>query len=175
MLPAYLLTFCRIVLGLTFAFSLAGKVRDVGQFMETIRKFDVLPKGWAGPTAVLFLAGEAAVVALLILGGLLLPLAFALAGLLLFLFTLALLSALRRGIETACNCFGTSQKPLTYYDVGRNAGFILLAATGLGMAGATDTLPALAFIEHLFIFIIAAVFVLLWTNLSEIAALLQAA
>ena len=173
MLP-YLLTFCRLVIGLAFALSFVGKVRDASQFTETIRKFDLLPPGWAGPAAALFLGGEATVVALLILGGRLLPLAFALAGLLLTVFSLALLSSLWRGIETACNCFGASQKPLTYYDVGRNAGFILLAAAGLGMAGATDTLPALAFIEHLFIFIIAAVFLLLWTNLSEIAALLQA-
>jgi hypothetical protein len=174
MLP-YLLTFCRLVIGLTFALSFVSKMRDVGQFTETIRKFDLLPRRWAGPAALLFLGGEAAVVALLILGGRLLPLAFGLATLLLVLFTLALLSALRRGLETSCHCFGASEKPLTYYDVGRNAGFILLAATGLGMAGATNAMPSLAFIEHLFIFIIAAVFVLLWTNLREIAALLQAA
>jgi hypothetical protein len=174
MLP-YLLTFCRLVIGLVFVISFVGKVRDVGQFAATIGRFELLPRRWTKTAALLFLGGEAAVVALLILGGRLLPLAFGLATLLLFVFTLALLSALRRGIETSCNCFGTSDKPLTYYDVGRNAGFILLAATGLGMAGATGAVPTLAFIEHLFIFIIAAVFVLLWTNLSEIAALLQAA
>jgi hypothetical protein len=175
MLPAYLLAFCRIALGLTFALSFAGKVRDVRQFTGTIRKFDLLPGGWAGPAAVLFLGGEAAVIVLLILGGRLLPLAFALAGLLLALFTLALLSALRRGIETSCNCFGASEKPLTYYDVGRNAGLIPLAAAGLRLSGITGAMPSLAIIEGLFIFIIAVVFVLLWINLSEIVALLQAA
>jgi hypothetical protein len=174
MLP-YLLTFCRLVIGLTFILSFVAKARDIGQFAETIGRFELLPRHWTKATAGLFLGGEAAVVILLIAGGPLLPLAFALAGLLLLLFTLALLSALQRGIKTSCHCFGAGDKPLTYYDLGRNAGFILLAAAGLGIAGATGTLPALAFIEHLFIFIIAAVFVLLWTNLSEIAALLQAA
>ena len=174
MLP-YLLTFCRLVIGLTFALSFVGKMRDVGQFAATIGRFDLLPRRWSKAAALLFLGGEAAVVILIIAGSPLLPLAFGLAILLLLIFSLALLSALRRGIETPCNCFGAGNKPLTYYDMGRNAGFILLAAAGLGMAGATGAVPTLAFIEHLFIFIIAAVFVLLWTNLSEIAALLQAA
>jgi uncharacterized membrane protein YphA (DoxX/SURF4 family) len=171
----YALTFGRIVIGLTFVISFVGKARDVGQFAETIDRFELLPWRWAKTAAWLFLGGEAAVVALIILGGRFLPFAFALAGLLLAVFSLALLSALRRGIETSCNCFGASDKPLTYYDVGRNTGFILLAATGLGMSGATSAMPALVFIELLFIFIVAAVFVLLWSNLSEIAALLQAA
>jgi peroxiredoxin len=134
MLPAYLLAFCRIALGLTFALSFVGKVRDVGQFTGTIRKFDLLPKGWAGPAAVLFLGGEAAVVVQLILGGRLLPLALALAGLLLLLFTLALLSALQRGVETSCNCFGATDKPLTYYHVWRNAGFIGFSLLGWWLA-----------------------------------------
>jgi uncharacterized membrane protein YphA (DoxX/SURF4 family) len=129
MLP-YLLTFCRLVIGLVFAISFVGKVRDVGQFAATIGRFELLPRRWNKTAALLFLGGEAAVVVLLIAGGPLLPLAFALAGLLLLLFTLALLSALRRGIETSCNCFGASEKPLTYYDVGRNAGFIACSLLG---------------------------------------------
>jgi peroxiredoxin len=129
MLP-YLLVFSRITLGLLFAYSSVAKARDVAQFAGSIGRFELLPHGWTKPAALLFLGGEAAVVVLLILGGRLLPLAFALAGLLLAVFTLALFSALRRGIETACNCFGASEKPLTYYDVWRNAGFMACSLLG---------------------------------------------
>jgi hypothetical protein len=169
----YLLTFCRLVIGLAFALSFAGKVRDVGQFTETIRKFDLLPQGWAGPAAVLFLAGEAAVVALLILGGRLLPLAFGLATLLLLLFTLALLSALRRGIETSCHCFGASDKPLTYYDVGRNAGFIGCGLLGWWLAAQVPvTTQPSNWAELALLGFFAAVFVIVWTQLGELATLL---
>jgi peroxiredoxin len=129
MLP-YLLTFCRLVIGLVFAISFVGKARDIGQFAKTIGRFELLPRRWNKTAAWIFLGGEAAVVVLLIVGGPLLPLAFALAGLLLLLFTLALLSALRRNIETSCNCFGASEKLLTYYDVGRNAVFMACSVLG---------------------------------------------
>ena len=141
MLP-YLLTFCRLVIGLVFVISFVGKVRDVGQFAATIGRFDLLPRRWTQTAALLFLGGEAAVVILLIAGGPLLPLAFALATLLLLLFSLALLSVLRRGIETSCNCFGASEKPLTYYDVGRNAGFIACSLLGWWLAPQLAGSPA---------------------------------
>jgi uncharacterized membrane protein YphA (DoxX/SURF4 family) len=84
MLP-YLLTFCRLVIGLTFALSFVGKVRDVGQFAATIGRFELLPRRWHKTAAWLFLGGEAAVILLLIAGGPLLALAFGLATLLLTL------------------------------------------------------------------------------------------
>jgi hypothetical protein len=141
MLP-YLLIFCRLVIGLVFAISFVGKARDTGQFAKTIGRFELLPRRWHKTAALLFLGGETAVVILLIAGGPLLPLAFALAGLLLLLFTLALLSALRRNIETSCHCFGSSDKPLTYYDVGRNAGFIACSLLGWWLAPQLAGSPA---------------------------------
>jgi peroxiredoxin len=65
-----------------------------------------------------------------------------LATLLLVLFTLALLWALRRDIETSCNCFGASNKPLTYYDVGRNAGLIGCGLLGWWLAAQVPSAPA---------------------------------
>jgi peroxiredoxin len=138
----YLLVFSRIALGLLFAYSFVAKARDVAQFAGSIGRFELLPQRWTKPSARLFLGSEAAVVVLLILGGRLLPLAFALAGLLLLLFTLALLSALRRGIKTSCYCFGATDKPLTYYDVGRNAGFIACSLLGWWSAPQVAGSPA---------------------------------
>ena len=129
MLP-YLLTFSRVALGLLFAYAFLAKVRDVAQFAAAVGRFELLPRRWVKTAALLFLAGELAVILLLLTGGSWLPLGFGLAALLLLLFTLALLSALRRNIQTSCSCFGTSDKPLTYYDVWRNAGFIACSLLG---------------------------------------------
>lgn len=173
MLP-YLLAFCRIAIGLVFACAFLAKVRRAAGFAQTIANFDLLPRRWSKTAALLFLGGEVVVVILLILGGWLLPLAFSLASLVLFFFTVALISALRRNIKTSCNCFGVSEKPLTYYDVWRNVGFLLLAAAGLGLRGAIGELSSLAFIEFLFILLIAAVLVVAWINLGEIVAVFRA-
>lgn len=80
--------------------------------------------------ALFFLSGEFAVVVLLFMGGQLLPLAFGLALLLLAAFTVALVSVLVRHIQTTCNCFGNSQKPVTYSDVWRNVGLSSVIAVG---------------------------------------------
>ena len=169
------LLFCRLALGLTFAVSFGGKAGRVHPFAATIAGFRVLPERGAYAAAVLFLSGEAAVVGLMLVGGRWLPVGFGLALLLLAIFTLALISVLARKIQTSCHCFGTHEKPLTYYDVGRNAGLMGIAVVGLWMAGAPGGIPAsLTLIEWLFMLIIAVVFVLLWTNLAELVSLFRA-
>ena len=161
------------MIGLVFVISFVGKVRDVGQFAATIGRFDLLSHRWHKTAAWLFLGGEAAVIVLLIIGGRLLPLAFGLATLLLFVFTLALLSALRRGIETSCNCFGASEKPLTYYDVGRNAGFIACSLLGWWLTAQVPVITQPSNSAELALLSFgAALFVIVWTQLGELARLL---
>lgn len=175
MLP-YLLTFCRVTIGLTFAYSFLMKVRDVNQFAQTIANFKLVPLRWERPLALLFLSGEAAVVVFLVIGGQLLPLALGLALLLLMAFTAALVLVLVRNIQTACNCFGSTQKIVSYVDVWRNAGLVLVSAIGLWAAGATGNVKVtLTLIELFLIAIIATIFVLLWTNLHDIVTLFQTA
>jgi peroxiredoxin len=130
MLWLYLLAFCRITIGLTFAYSFLMKVRDVNQFAQTIANFRLVPLRWGRPLALLFLSGEVAVVILLLLGGVWLPLAFTLVLILLAAFTIALVAVLVRNIQTTCHCFGRSDKPVTSADVWRNGGLVLLAAGG---------------------------------------------
>ncbi|MCL4869806.1 MAG: hypothetical protein KJ063_12635 [Anaerolineae bacterium] len=172
MLP-YLLTFSRVALGLLFAYAFLAKVRDVAQFAAAVGRFELLPRRWVKTAALLFLAGELAVILLLLTGGSWLPLAFALAALLLLLFTLALLSALRRNIQTSCSCFGTSDKPLTYYDIWRNAGFMACSLLGWWLAAEVPiTALSLNWVELAWIGFLAALFVMVWTQLGEVAMLL---
>jgi uncharacterized membrane protein YphA (DoxX/SURF4 family) len=173
MILTYLLSFCRLVIGLAFILSFVGKVRDIDRFAETIGRFELLPRRWTKTAALLFLGGEAAVVVLIIAGGPLLFLAFGLAILLLFVFTLALLSALRRGIETSCNCFGASEKPLTYYDIWRNVGFISCSVLGWWLAAQVPvTTQPSNWAELALLSFGAALFVIVWTQLGELATLL---
>ena len=141
MLP-YLLAFSRITLGLLFAYSFVTKAWDVAQFAGSIGRFDLLPRRWNKIAALLFLSWEAAVALLLLAGGRFLPLGFALATLLLALFTMAILSAVARKIETPCNCFGASAKPVSYYDAGRNFGFIGCSLLGWWLAARIPSGPA---------------------------------
>ena len=173
MLP-YLLAFCRITISLTFTYSFLMKVGDVNQFAQTVANFKLVPLRWERPLALLFLSGEAAVVVFLVIGGQqLLPLAFILALLLLLAFTAALALVLVRDIQTSCNCFGNTQKTVSYVDVWRNAGLILVSAIGLWTAG--NVKGTLNLIELFLIAIIAIIFVLLWTNLTDIVTLFQTA
>lgn len=170
--PPYLLAFCRIVIGLVFLFSSAGKIRRVKTFMQTIRRFRILPAHLSALAAVLFLCGEGAVVVCLGVGGPLLLPGFVLALLLLLLFCAALASVLIRNIHTSCNCFGTSEQEVTRADLWRNAGFILCALGGCSAlyweGGARESL---SLAEWALVGMGALVFVLIWLQLHEIASL----
>lgn len=97
----------RMLLGLFFAVSGAMKGRSVQEFSSVISAFDILPEAWTPFAAAGIIAGE-------LLFGTLLTLGIAprfTGGTLvaaMLLFTLAAATALARGIETSCGCFGGS-------------------------------------------------------------------
>jgi hypothetical protein len=148
------------------------KVQNVGQFSQTIADFQFLPRPWSTKLAYLFLMGEFATVVFLLMGKHLLSFAFGLALLLLISFTIALLSALRRKIQTKCNCFGNNENSLGFANIWRNMGLIIVSGIGLwAMAG--DLNMSLSILESLFITLSALVFVLVWVNLANIATLFR--
>lgn len=166
MLLTYLLIFCRLVIGLTFALSFVTKATNLKSFEETVANFRVLPKKLNTPFSLLSLIGELAVVIFTAPGGHLLWLSFALAILLLLVFSLGLINVLARNINTSCSCFGSSDKPVTRADLWRNAGLMALAVIGLllnnQMAGSLSA--ASLVIVGLF----ALAFTAIWVNLGEI-------
>lgn len=174
MMIYYILTFCRVTTAIVFALSFVGKAPNTSSFIQTIDRFKLLPKMLHIPVAVAFLGGELVVVVTMILGGKLLLWGFLLAGLLLILFSVALVSALVRKIQTPCNCFGTSSKVVSYYDVARNAGFVACALGGWIMFSVSTTMtPALALLETGLIGFVAVAFVVIWTHLAEIVELFR--
>ncbi len=174
MIALYMLAFCRMVTGLVFAFSSISKARDLSQFTATIANFRLLPRSLHAPAAFLFLGGEFAVAVLTALGGQALPLGFGLASVLLLLFCGALASVLARGLHTSCNCFGASKRPVTSADIWRNLGLLLCAAGGwsafLWTRGTRESLGA---VEWLLVMLGSLAFVLIWTQLGEIAQLFR--
>jgi len=174
MIAFYILAFCRVVIVLVFAISSFSKVRDIPKFKQAILGFHLLPRHLSGPIALLFLYGEFAVVLLTLIGGPFLLPAFALATLLLLIFCAALASVLARRLQTACNCFGSSEKSVSSADIWRNLGFILCATVGCGVLTWTrDAHVSLNSIEWLLASLGALVFVLIWIQLGEIVQLFR--
>lgn len=174
MIVVYVLIFCRIALGLLFAISFLGKAPNLPLFEQTITGFGILPERFSRIAALTFLVGELAVILLLALGGQFLGLGFVLAAALLLIFSLALSSALARRIETTCNCFGPTERPISRYDLWRNGGFILCALTGVAAGALPERgLVSLSLVEWVLVGLVAAVFVAAWTQIGEIVQLFR--
>lgn len=169
-LAPYALTFSRIALGLVFAASSIGKLRDFPAFEWTVENFRVLPRQFVRASAYMFLGGEIAVLALMIFGGnTFLMAGFLTAIFLLSVFCIALLTVLIRRLQVPCNCFGSSQRPTSPADFWRNVGFLACALLGIvSLAALPDTTVKLSLGEAGLLGMMALVFVALSVSLGEV-------
>lgn len=170
----YVMAFCRVAIGLVFAISSLSKARHIAQFQQAVFGFHLLSRRLSNLAALLFLGGECVVVLLVAIGGPFLLAGFALALLLLLIFCAALASVLMRRLQTSCNCFGSSKKPVTPVDIWRNIGFLLCAGGGcealIWTRGAQESLAGIAWF---FIALGAGAFVVIWIQLGEIVQLVR--
>lgn len=174
MFSAYVLAFCRMVIGIVFVWSLVGKVREVRAFEATITRFQVLPERWSRLVAGLVLGGELAVVGAMVAGGIFLIWGFLLAAFLLVVFCVALAVVLKRQIRTSCHCFGETGRSVSAHDIVRNLGFILCALGGSGvLVRPPINLVTPAWLEWALTAVIAGIFVAIWVQMAEIAALFR--
>lgn len=169
----YVLTFCRWAVGITFAVSAGGKALNLGAFREAILDFGVLSRRLSGPAATTFFAAEVLVVALMVLGGIGLPVGFALGGILLIIFSAALATALRESIEVNCNCFGRAERRVSWYDVARNAILVVCAGVGLWAYEAFPQQVSPKIGAVLLLSLMASCFVVIVTNLEDIVETLR--
>jgi uncharacterized membrane protein YphA (DoxX/SURF4 family) len=167
-----MLTFCRIVIALVFALSASGKVLDMPAFQESIADFRLLPRRWSKVVAWAFLGAEFVIALLMAVGGGALLTGFLLASGLLVTFSAALVVALRRNAEVTCNCFGRTERRISFYDVVRNALLVLCSLAGAwwALAGSPQNLAA---VEAVLIGLMAVCFVVLTTNLRDIVETLR--
>jgi hypothetical protein len=166
----YLLAFCKITLGLLFLISFFSKLRTFSQYVNTINDFRLLPESFTRLAAVLVLISELLIVLFLFKWQVI---AFCLASMLLLIFSAAFASVLVRNIQTTCNCFGTSQHPISQVDLFRNFGFLLCSCGGGWLATKSEMTVSLAPLHLGITGLIAFVFVLVWAQLGEIYRLFQ--
>lgn len=144
---AHVLVFVRVLIGVIFAVSASGKLRDIRAFRAAVEDFRLVPRRLAGIIAVVLAGLEAALVVTMAAGGVLLPFAFVGAAFLLAAFSVALAIALRRHSVLSCKCFGSATTRLSGYDLGRN--LCLIACAGLGawaaLVGGDHSVPASQF------------------------------
>lgn len=169
-LAAYVLALGRATIGLTFAFSAVGKLRNPRVFRTAVSDFALVPRRWSARVADAVIATELAVVVLAGLGGPALLPGFVLAVGLLAILSGALVLALLRGVRTPCNCFGPSTRRISPHDVVRN---VLLLGCGLAGVWALHAARArLGGLEAALTVVMAIWLVVLLANLHEVATTL---
>jgi len=174
MLSTYVISFCRVAIGIIFLVAFTGKVSHINTFAHTVARFDMLPSRYIGAATLLFLSSEALIVMAMLIAGPLLPSGFALAIVLLTIFTLALRRALARSLQASCNCFGDTDKTISRYDVWRNYSFILLALLAWGISiQAPQNSTTLNILEWFVIVIPAIGLTTVWMHLEEIFQIFQ--
>jgi hypothetical protein len=174
MLISYIIAFCRITIGLVFAWSIVGKLRDYSSFVQTIDSFKILPKTLHYPAAILFLGCELTVVGTMIFGGELFFLGFLLAAVLLVIFIIAMMSVLSRKIQVSCNCFGSSEKLVSSSDIIRNVILVLFSLGSYGLlVRSAGNLLVLGWLNWGLVSIVAILFVMILLQLKQILQLFR--
>lgn len=170
----YLLVFCHVTIGVTFMLSFASKVRNIVAFKRAIARFGIIPQFLSRTVAYLVLAGEAVVVLLAVAGGPALLLSFALASVLLLVFSVVLVRSLLSHADVVCNCFGEGESRVTYANVWRNAALVLCSLTGWallardGARGGLDSVVVWALVAPP-----STIFALVWTQVGMVASLFR--
>jgi len=169
---ASVLIFCRWAIGLTFAVSAVGKAASMPSFRDAITDFAVVPARLRGAAAVAAVGSEGLAAAGVAAGGDFASAGFALALALLAVFSAALAVVLRKKAKVSCNCFGSSERQVSWYDLGRNAVLGTCCAVGLwDYRAAAGGHLALGLV--LVLGLMAAGLVIVTTNLEDIVELLR--
>jgi len=117
----------RVVIGGIFIVAGAAKMGHFAEFAQQIAAFRILPQPLVAPMAVLMPFVEIVVGACLV-AGFSTRVAAWIAVALLFVFDVAIASAVVRGLHLNCGCFGPNDATVTTWaEVGRDAIFVVLA------------------------------------------------
>jgi len=126
----------RIILGGLFLWASVTKVPDMAAFAESVANYRIVPPSLVPVVAAAVVGVEIAAGVALMLNVWARPAALLLAGLL-AVFTVGLASALARGIDLACGCFGGTDAA-TWWTVLRD---LALLAWALGVAASSPSPP----------------------------------
>lgn len=133
-----LLTLARLVLGALFLWASTTKVPDMAAFAESVANYRIVPPTLVPAAAVMVIGVEIAAGLALIFNVWARAAAWVLAALLV-VYTVGLSSALARGIDLACGCFGGND-PATWWTVLRDVVLLVLSvAVALTARGRTPS------------------------------------
>lgn len=123
----YLLLVSRIILGIVFIFAGAEKIADPDHFAVAISNYKIFPVFSLNIIAIT-LPWLEVVAGILLLFGISIKENSAIIGTLMIIFTLMVLTALLRGLDIDCGCFGTSDgQQVGLLKIIENIGLILLS------------------------------------------------
>ncbi|MGB7338066.1 MAG: MauE/DoxX family redox-associated membrane protein [Phototrophicaceae bacterium] len=161
----------RFIICFIFLYSFITKLHDFKSFENAILNFQLLPKSLHRVTAIGLMLLELLIVVMALFGGTWLFPAYGLSIVLLAIFIYVLNSVLQRKIQTSCNCFGTTEREVSVYDIWRNVIICLVSGIGLlrlFMSGSND--PDI--LNLALSVVVALVVSLLILNLRELAEVL---
>ena len=127
----------RILLGGLFLWASVTKVPDMAAFAESVANYRIVPPALVPAVAAAVVGVEISAGIALVLNFWARAAALVLAGLL-AVFTVGLASALARGIDLACGCFG-GNAPATWWTVLRD---VVLLGLALGVAASSPPAPS---------------------------------
>lgn len=163
----------RVLLGLVFLCSALSKSHGAAafrDFRDAVGRLAPALRRHSAPVAVTVVAAEAAVVVLLAVPAAVIT-GFALAAVLLLAFTAGLVAALRRGVNTACHCFGAGDERLAPRHVVRNLALVAVAIAGTAAALNTPHMGVEPSARLLLTVGVAAVLALITVTLDDLANL----
>ncbi|MGW8556696.1 MauE/DoxX family redox-associated membrane protein [Streptomyces tubercidicus] len=163
----------RVFLGLVFLCSALSKSRGAAafrDFRDAVGWLAPALRRHTAPVAVVAVTAEAAVVVMLAAPAAVVA-GFALAVVLLLAFTAVLVAALRRGVRTACHCFGGGDERLAPRHVVRNVALVAVAIAGAAAALNAPHIGAAPSARLLLTTGVAAVLALITVCLDDLANL----
>jgi len=139
---------CEIVTGVIFAWAGLSKIGDLAAFAVQIHNFRIMPVTLENLAAIT-LPWIEIVIALSLILGIRSRDAARTALALLVVFTLAVVSAVARGLDIECGCFGTADAShVGWLKIAENLGMIAVAFVAvLGPAPAADRVPGVGRLE----------------------------
>ncbi len=139
-----ILELCRLTIAVVFLFSTIGKARDIRGFVVSISDLVKIPHGASIYAAICIIVVEGVTTLLLLSGGDWSRKGMVIASGLLLAFTGLTASVVLTRRQVYCSCFGSRQRPLSCFDVMRNAVMIVMSflSIAFGTQGAPITEPS---------------------------------
>jgi hypothetical protein len=176
------IVFARFAIAATFALSAASKVPVVRGFAESLGGYGV-PKALWKPVALAVIGIEFALSAVLVFGGgtaLVVALSVTVALLLVFSVALSRRLATASAAKAPCFCFGSVARTVSFVDLARNGGLIVLAAGAIsaivslpsGMHSSTTISAPADAVELALVVVSAVTFAMIWSRVPDIVQLI---